>query len=209
MRPLMHDSSTDVFVDGFPRSANSFAFYAYTRRSNGLTVSGHTHSAAQVCSATRSGVPVIILLRDPNHLIPSLVQYVAGLSVERAAWAYIRFHETIMPVIPRVQVAHFDEVTGDAAKTIHATNRLFSLSLDSRPFEVNELDAISRTLHATNRRYGRGGARTLPSPTGGRKSAEEILDGVSSRALHSVERAHNTYLQAVSAAGGRLHRGQP
>src|SRR5688500_5985969 len=44
---------SDIVIEGFPRSATSFALYAFRHANPGTVIHGHTHSAQNVIAAAR------------------------------------------------------------------------------------------------------------------------------------------------------------
>ena len=65
---------TDIVIEGFPRSANTFAVTAFElAQERPVTVAHHLHAAAHVVRAAQAGVPVIVLVRAPEDAIASVV----------------------------------------------------------------------------------------------------------------------------------------
>src|SRR5437773_3659904 len=59
---------TEIVIEGFPRSATSFAVAAFRLAQDREVVVGHhVHSPAQVIEAVRRGVPAIVLVREPEE----------------------------------------------------------------------------------------------------------------------------------------------
>lgn len=63
---------TDIVIDGYPRSANSFAVGAFRRAQSGeVNVAHHLHVPAQILRASELGIPTILLVRHPVEAIIS------------------------------------------------------------------------------------------------------------------------------------------
>ncbi len=62
---------SDVVIDGFERSANTFAYFAFMAANpTAHRVGHHTHSPAQFYWAARWGVPALLLLRERTCVGP-------------------------------------------------------------------------------------------------------------------------------------------
>ena len=73
-------SETDVVIEGFPRSANSFALAAFRSvNQGGLRIATHVHSPAQVLYAVENDIPAMVLIREPDEAILSLGAYAVQL----------------------------------------------------------------------------------------------------------------------------------
>ena len=91
---------TDIVIEGFPRSANTFAVTAFElAQERPVTVAHHLHAAAHVVRAAQAGVPVIVLVRAPEDAIASVVARKPSLAPEAAAAAYLRFYEGVAGVL--------------------------------------------------------------------------------------------------------------
>lgn len=126
---------TDLCIEGFPRSANSFAVGAVEQaHDDPLTIAHHNHVPAPILNAVQRRLPTIVLIREPVEAVVSrralqlqigaveekrMPQYV---SYERDLRAWIGFYETVWPVRENVVVAPFDVVIDDFGRIIHAVN---------------------------------------------------------------------------------------
>jgi hypothetical protein len=124
---LIVSKDTDIVVEGYPRSANSFARAAFLRMQpnwESIRIATHTHSPAQIVLAAKLGVPTMVLLRDPMGAMRGFLAYglqqgtlkqITQQDVERVADRYIWFYESIAPVRDKIFIARFDEVIKDYA----------------------------------------------------------------------------------------------
>lgn len=158
-RERVVDGDTDVCIEGYARSANSFAVGAFRRaQPEPVDVAHHSHRPAPVLQAVRRGVPAVVLIRDPvdavisrraltlqNHARseedgrpPTTIPYV-GLLRE-----WIDFYETLEPVRDRVVVAPFEVVTRDFGSVIEEVNERFGTDFTPFGHEPEEARAIGR-----------------------------------------------------------------
>lgn len=64
---MLVESDTELVIEGFERSGNTFAVVAFeTAQPRPVKTAHHLHAAAQVVSAVRMGVPTLLLIRPPE-----------------------------------------------------------------------------------------------------------------------------------------------
>ena len=65
---------TELVIEGFQRSGNTFAVFAFEMaQDRPIRSAHHLHASAQVSRAVKLGVPVLLLVRDPRDTIVSHV----------------------------------------------------------------------------------------------------------------------------------------
>jgi len=123
------DPDTEVVIEGFPRSANSFAVAAF-EMAQGRTarIAHHVHAPAQVLRAITLGVPAIVLIREPEDAILSLMLAQPYLTPHRAVRGYVRFYDPLVPHRHRFVVGAFPDVTTDFGGVIRRVNELSGTS---------------------------------------------------------------------------------
>jgi hypothetical protein len=119
----------DLVIEGFPRSANTFATYAFMQANAGrsLKIGNHFHSPAQFRLAARYGVPAMLVIREPLDAILSLMVFTPHMSARDGLRRYIGFHEPLLALSDRFVVAPFAEVTTDFDRSIMRLNQRFGL----------------------------------------------------------------------------------
>jgi len=118
-RPGPH---TELVIEGFPRSANTYARAAFLDANPGVVIASHLHSARSVRRAVRLDLPVIVLVRDPMDAVASLMVRDRRVHPWSALKAYERFYRTVVRFRDRVVVARFSDVTDDLASVIDRVN---------------------------------------------------------------------------------------
>jgi hypothetical protein len=120
------DHDTDLVVEGYPRSANNFALAALqSAQPEPARIAHHTHAPATVVAGVRWGIPVLLLVRDPEDAVLEFVIRRPALSVAHSLRGYIRFYEPLLPYRYRIVVGSFDEVTTDFGAVIRRLNHRF------------------------------------------------------------------------------------
>jgi hypothetical protein len=171
---------TELVIEGFARSANTYALAAF-RCANGpdTVVADHLHAASSIVRAAHHGIPAIVLIRDPLDACASLIQR-QRVHPRTALEAYLRFHTTVLPWLDHAVVSDFPTTIGSFGIVVEALNARFATSY--RPYEKtaeNEAWCRQFVLDADRRDQGlmRGTTVALPqaSRNAGRPAVTEML----------------------------------
>lgn len=137
-RKLAVGKNTELVIEGFPRSANSFAVGAFqSAQSRPIVIANHLHAPAQILLAARRDIPTLVLIRQPADAVISMNALHLELSdiqhrsprnntLEQLLRSYIRFYKTIMPYQEKYIVGVFEEVTSDFGAVIEKLNQRFN-----------------------------------------------------------------------------------
>jgi hypothetical protein len=161
----------DVLIDGFPRSANTFATYAFaSAQSRPLRIGNHLHSPAQFRIAARHGIPALLVVRDPADAVASFMLYRADIDAREGLRRYIAFHRPLHRIRQAFVVAPFEEVIADFAVSIRRLNERFGTRFE--PFRHTG-EAAARILSAIESdRHRRFATEGGPPPRPGYSKAE-------------------------------------
>jgi len=117
---------TQLVIEGFPRSANTFAEVAFKIAQPGpVRTADHVHVSAQVTRAVNYGVPVCVLVREPADAVRSLVVKYPHIRPVDALRGYRRFYDQCLRYTDRMVVATFNQVTNDFGAVIARINQRF------------------------------------------------------------------------------------
>lgn len=139
--------TTDIVIEGYPRSGNTFAVVAF-RLAQGrqIEIAHHLHAAAQIKRAARLDVPAIVLIREPSAAILSLVVRDPQASIRWAFRSYIRFYSNVLPYLEKAVVAPFATVTSDLASIIRRVNVRYGATFKEFVPTEDALDTVRRTV---------------------------------------------------------------
>jgi len=116
-------------IDGYTRSASTFAVYALQlAQDRPVRLAHHLHAPAQIIAATRACVPTLVLIREPRGAVMSEVVREPGVTLSDALAAYARFYSSLLPYRDRVVVGEFDAVTRDFGAVVRRLNARFGTS---------------------------------------------------------------------------------
>lgn len=157
------DRRSDVVIEGFQRSANSFAVRAFRMAQpdagRRLRIATHIHSPAQIALAARWGIPAILLVRHPDDAVVSVLAWARQLNklppeafkgpdINRLAryWTlrYCLFYERARAYRSHFVMAPFDQVTRDFGSVIDRMNKRFGTAFQRFAHTPEAQDAIFR-----------------------------------------------------------------
>lgn len=146
---------TELVIDGFQGSANSFATVAFKQsQTQTVKLAHHMHSPAQIIQATKKNIPVLLTLREPQATVLSLTSRWPYISVTAGLRSYIAFYTKLRPYAAKHIVSNFDITTQRLDLVIEALNTKFDTHFDPVDIaKVNvELRAKTRSLEETAKR---------------------------------------------------------
>lgn len=140
-RGLLVSRDSELVIEGFPRSANTFSVLAFeAAQERPFKLAHHLHSQVQVQKAIDWNIPTLILVREPVSAVTSLVTRHPEIRTDQALRQYGRFYRYIEDRRESVVIADFKEVTRNFGGVIERINRRFGTAF--RPYyNTDERDA--------------------------------------------------------------------
>jgi hypothetical protein len=137
--PEVIGPDTELVIDGYTRSASTFAVYALQlAQPRPLRLAHHLHAPAQLIAAATRGLPALLVIRHPKGAVLSQLVREPDVALRDALSAYVRFHSCLLPYRDRLVVADFEEVIADFGSVIDRLNNRFGTSL--RRFEHTQVN---------------------------------------------------------------------
>lgn len=187
-----------MVIDGFHRSANTYAVNSFLMANPSVRVSAHLHSPLALYDAQRFGRPMVLLVRDPRECIPSFLQMEARVSPICAIEMYIQYYVATLKYLDHAVVADFPDTTGNFAEIIRRCNHKFGSQ-----FSMPEQDPHFErrvTQHITDLWSG---IPAVPLPSTHRLTAETIVASFDAESLAALERAGHIYEKVRSHQNGQ------
>lgn len=117
---------TALVIDGFTRSAVTFAVVAFQLAQNDhVRVSHHLHAAGHLIEAARRGVPTLVTVREPADTVLSALIREPLVPPAQFLRSFADFYERILPYRSRFVVATFEEVTSDMGQVTGRVNERY------------------------------------------------------------------------------------
>lgn len=152
------NDDTQILIEGWPRSGNTFAEQAF-RMSQPMPVrlAHHFHAPAQVIAAVRRGLPTLVLVRNPVDSVCSFVIRETAVTLTQALRSWLRFHEGIMDFRHDYIIGTFDQVTTDFGKVIQRVNTHFGTGFGIFDHTPENAQRCFGIIEANNKaRFGNG-----------------------------------------------------
>lgn len=144
---------TDLLIEGFPRSGNTFAVCAFElAQPRPVNTAHHIHVPAQLIRAVRYHVPACILARRPEDAARSLVVKYPFLKLRHVLRGYVGFYEKCLPYRERFVAATFDDVVTDFGGVIDRINRRFGTGFHRLEASEENVRRVFRTIDDRNAR---------------------------------------------------------
>jgi hypothetical protein len=141
LRSRVVTPDTQLVIEGFPRSGNTFARRAFvmgqSENVDQSRIASHLHVPAQVVQAARWQIPTLVLIRRPRDAVLSFALW-NPISVDQALTYYRSFYETVEKYRDAYVLAPFEEITEDVGHVIKRVNDKFGTTFSLfRHDEVN------------------------------------------------------------------------
>lgn len=145
---------TQLVIEGFPGSSNSYAEAAFTlRQPKPVIVAHHLHAPAQVILAARRGIPTLVVIRAPEDAVVSFLTRFPNISPYQALRNYIRFYTRIQPYRERYILSVFEEVTSNFDRVVHRINKHFGTDFSVNCYNNRSLNRFITNLSEESKMY--------------------------------------------------------
>jgi hypothetical protein len=191
---------TEICIEGFPRCGNTFAVVAFqAAQARTISIAHHVHAPGSVLIAIRMKKPAIVLIREPEEAVLSLMVRLRYLRAGQALRSYIGFYRPLLPHLQGFVVGPFADLVSDFGGIIREVNQRFGT--DFREFHPTEehLRAVKEEVG----RWDRGAFGSREGVERGGASPNELRD----RLKEELRPAYrHRRLAAQRAAAERLYR---
>lgn len=127
----MITSKTELVIDGFQGSANSFATVAFQMsQTRHVKLAHHLHAPIQILQAIELDIPVLLTIREPVGTVLSLVGRWPYISVTQGLKSYIGFYQKLEPHGSKYVVSPFEQTTQNLNEIIEILNHKFETQFD-------------------------------------------------------------------------------
>lgn len=214
----MVTTNTEIVLEGFPRSANTFALnllrfgilfsrpVMFAAKSDTL-ISHHTHSVGNLKLALELGVPTFVLIRPPLDAIPSSVIRAEALK-EKAFQDYVyytlsryrQFYNFVWAKKKKLTIISFETVTETPWEFLKVVN-------DQTNGEYMNLDEVNINRIATYAKRAikiwtektREPSRGSPLPNEAKEQMKkQVRDHILSRYSSQIEELNHLYQKIVN-----------
>ena len=167
---------TDLVVEGFPRSGNTFAVFALQDAArHRLRLSSHVHHPSQVKLAVERGLPTVLVVREPVGTLASYLSFGQHGRPAAVLKEYSGYLRELVPYVDQLVVCDFTEVVSDLSAIIDRINERFAMSIP--PFDQSP-ENVDRVFEEIERQHqllhGRlDPVNVAPRPSAGRREVSD------------------------------------
>ncbi len=123
---LFTSAQTELCLEGFPRSANSYAYNAFSTANPAVSsYARHIHSPSQITEAARLGCATLLVTRPPEETIKSFMGHYKIEDLSLLLKGYISYYKAVLPVATNVVVSDFEQTTKNLNLAIQTLNSQF------------------------------------------------------------------------------------
>jgi hypothetical protein len=119
-----YERDFDLWIDGYPRSANTFAVESFRLANPNARILSHRHIPSFIIHSLAIKKPGIFLIRKPQDAVVSWTIF-WNTDPGHCLDYYIDFHQPLLPYASQLFVASFEHVTTRFGEVIEQFNRRF------------------------------------------------------------------------------------
>ncbi len=208
--PARVTRSTELVIEGFPRSANTYARAAFCDANPSVRVTSHLHNARSVLRAVHLGIPVVVLVRDPLDAVSSLLVRDERVHPKSALHAYLHFYQCVLPFSDHVVVADFPQVTADFGAVVEQVDSMFGRSFARYVHDDAAEERVRSEVERMERAFAGGvlDERAVARPSAERTAQAEkvrsmLLEGQYARLLVDCRSVHDRLVAQIGAVNSR------
>ena len=156
LRKLAVNKETQLVIEGFPRSGNTFAVVAFeSAQISHIKIAHHLHAPAQIIRSAMYGIPLLVLIREPVDAIASYMIRDESVTIADAFCDYIKFYEYVCKYRDQIFLARFEDVISDFGIVLEGVNAkyltkftLFEHTPENEDKVFSKIDDYSKKLNA-------------------------------------------------------------
>jgi hypothetical protein len=204
-RDLAVSNHSEVVIEGYPRSGNTFASHAFQyAQGRKVKIANRCHAPAQIMEAVKRKIPCLLLIRQPLDAAISSYVYIDGkLTPEFLLHHYLKFYNAISPYLETVVVASFDQVKNDFGHVIFRLNSRYGCDYNQFVNTPENVDAVFESIDTFDREFRqadniskRGVSRPVESRTALKRAATAVFESPSLQPL--LDECNQLYTEVVS-----------
>jgi hypothetical protein len=170
IKECMLNEESEIVIEGFPRSANTFSVVAFRfAQKRKINIAHHLHVESQVIEGVKKGLPVVVLIRNPDEAMKSLMVREPKMKAEYGFKRYCEFYSSVKKLRSKVVIAEFKEITNNYSKIIENVNAKFNV--EYIPYESNRYndESVYKMIDEINGKFDDGKETHVARPSIKRK----------------------------------------
>ncbi len=170
---------TRITIEGYPRSANTYAAYAlkHVNEIQWNEIGHHLHVQAQIIRSIKYNIPVILLIRHPLEAVRSLVVRHDFIAVDEALEDYYRFYNDLYSHKEGFVVAEFNRVINHFGEIIDQINQRFNVHFNHFPDQDDDVKAaVMNEIDERNLQMDKGKVTHLYRPDADKEAMKNAIE---------------------------------
>lgn len=169
------DSNSDLVIEGFPRSGNTYAWAYFTLSQNdGFRLASHLHSPSHLYLAGKYNTPVLLLIRNPLDAGVSNMTNEPHVRPNQILKNWLRFYEESMKHKEKFLTVDFDLLISDFSAVVNKLNGRFGVDFDTQKIVGIANESIRETIFKFNTlAFGKVNPRNFSFPEQDRDQIKE------------------------------------
>lgn len=176
---LLVSKDTDIMIEGYPRSANTFAVAAFEiTQKKPLKIARHTHAVAQLKRSAKLKIPTLIIIRNPKQAITSYVIREDNVTLNLAIKRYLSYYEAANKLSDSFVIAEFSDIINNFGDVISRVNKRFNTHFSLFEHTKNNINKTFQKVENMEREHASGvlSESKVARPSKERNSQKEILE---------------------------------
>jgi hypothetical protein len=142
------DKNSDITIEGFMRSGNTFAYYQFKDANKNLNIAHHRHSNTQITFSVRNKIPTLLLIRNPIDVIVSTyIFFDKKIPEKQIAKSWIQFYRPLIKLREEIIISDFNNTINNFAKTVEQVNKFYKTEFCIPQLEDNKTFKIIKDNH--------------------------------------------------------------
>ncbi|MHA1381699.1 MAG: hypothetical protein ACTSRG_25295 [Candidatus Helarchaeota archaeon] len=176
VKPLLVNYNTQMVIEGFPRSANTFAVIAFQQaQPKHVCIAHHTHVTAQIIRAVKLNKPILVTIRNPLDAIISLVIRNPLIPASVYLKTFINYYTVVKQLTHSIVVADFDEIINNYGEVIKKVNKRFNCNFMPFNHNQNEIRKVFSKIDELNLRLSSSNPNKISRPNIQKKAYKSKL----------------------------------
>ncbi|WP_024787497.1 MULTISPECIES: hypothetical protein [unclassified Lebetimonas] len=129
-KDILINKNSDILIEGFPRSGNTFAVALLKSLNKDIKIARHRHEVGHVLKALKLDKPIVILIRNPQDAVISFFLR-ENVSIKIGFEYYIHFYTNILKICKSSNLVlfNFDILIKEPKKFISIINEKYNFNL--------------------------------------------------------------------------------
>jgi hypothetical protein len=171
---LLIADDTEIVIEGYPRSANTFSTVAFQQaQSRPVRIAHHLHSEAQILRGVERDLPVVALIRSPVAAVKSLQVIFRFNNENESLRRWKDFYTSVDRVRDKVVIADFETITRDYGEIQRAVNVCYGTHFGIFDHTQDNVDAVYNEIEAIDRRLRGGSEMYVARPSEEKRKAQQ------------------------------------